>query len=67
MTDKEMILDSLKKNNGVIETKQFAERGIDNIVTSNRHGPPPNKMTMKRQKFSINWYFRWQQVYLRKE
>ena len=48
MTDKEMILDSLKKNNGVIETKQFAERGIDNIVTSNRHGPPQNKMTMKR-------------------
>ncbi|MBU4541246.1 MAG: type IV toxin-antitoxin system AbiEi family antitoxin domain-containing protein [Firmicutes bacterium] len=32
MTDKEMILDSLKKNNGVIETKQFAERGIDNKV-----------------------------------
>ncbi|MBC3804638.1 hypothetical protein GH808_09365 [Acetobacterium fimetarium] len=32
MTDKEMILDSLNKNNGVIETKHFAERGIDNKV-----------------------------------
>nr|WP_320025038.1 type IV toxin-antitoxin system AbiEi family antitoxin domain-containing protein [uncultured Acetobacterium sp.] len=32
MTDKEMIPDALKKNNGVIETKQFAERGIDNKV-----------------------------------
>lgn len=32
MTDKEMIFDFLKKNNGVIETKQFAERGIDNKV-----------------------------------
>ncbi len=32
MTNKEVILDALKKNNGVVETKQFAERGMDNKV-----------------------------------
>lgn len=32
MTDREMVLDLLSKNNGVIETKQIVEKGIDNKI-----------------------------------